>query len=318
MAKGFSGAIGLKDEDNNRVGVQHPLSVDGDSVYAKDIDISGSSIGTFTGEAISLFNDYDVEITDTTVTNPKTFTLRFNRPISTNQVAFGSKTGDLSNVKIQFKDMGGVVRGEIDDSANDTKYTSNFYQYLTPAGVIGKIVFIEMVVEFHTTDAVKLNGGFIPKLAQNESLIMGYDDSTGYPTYAKFDNGEFIIGGKIGLKDTSNNNINPATEDKQDNIITQLSAVSDTPVSFEDTSFVTGDSPVIFDLNTALGRDASKGYIVNDGAGDFTISVSNDGVAWGDEMTLKEDEVWRFANISVNSVRLTWVGTDSAYRASFI
>ena len=93
--------------------------------------------------------------------------------------------------------------------------------------------------------------------------------------------------------------------------------IADTPESFEDTSFVTGDSPATFDCNTALGRNATSGYIVNDGVGNFTVAFSIDGSVFGDEITMKKNEVINFINQSVDSIRFTWVA-DSSYRASVI
>jgi len=98
---------------------------------------------------------------------------------------------------------------------------------------------------------------------------------------------------------------------------TVLPAVSDTPEFFEDTSFVTGDSPVTLDINTALGRNATKGYIINDGAGNFTVAFSTDGAAFGDPITMKKNEVMNFEAIDVDSLKITWVA-DSAYRVSAI
>ncbi len=93
--------------------------------------------------------------------------------------------------------------------------------------------------------------------------------------------------------------------------------IADTPEFFEDTSFVTGDSPATLDVNTALGRNATKGYIVNDGAGDFTVAFSIDGSAFGDAITMKKNEILNFGNISVDSLKITWVA-DSSYRVSVI
>lgn len=152
----------LIDEDNNEINVQIPLPVDGDSVYAKDVDIDNSDIGTFTGDLLSLFYNYREEISDITASNPKTYTIHFKRPISSNQIGIGSLTGNFSNVKIQLKDLAGTVRTVIDDSANDTKYTSNVYAFT-------KNVFIEIVVEFFTSDAVKISGMYIPK-SQSRSI----------------------------------------------------------------------------------------------------------------------------------------------------
>ena len=84
-------------------------------------------------------------------------------------------------------------------------------------------------------------------------------------------------------------------------------AIADNPEFFEDTSFVTGDSPVTLDINTALGRNATQGYIVNDGDGNFTVAFSTNGSAFGDAVTMKKDEVLNFNNISVDSLKITWV-----------
>lgn len=94
-----------------------------------------------------------------------------------------------------------------------------------------------------------------------------------------------------------------------DNLIPRV----DTPATFEDTSFVVGDSPAILDVNTALGRNASEFSVINDGAGDFTVSISNDGVGFGDENTVKSGETYSLNRISVDSIRITHVA-DSSYR----
>jgi len=110
-----------------------------------------------------------------------------------------------------------------------------------------------------------------------------------------------------------------ATESKQDDIITAIGnipggSITDTPEYFEDTNFVTGDSPAIVDINTALGRNANYVQIINDGPGDFTIEASNDGVAFGDAITIKgTDPPFAYENLDIDSVRITWV-SDSAYR----
>lgn len=85
------------------------------------------------------------------------------------------------------------------------------------------------------------------------------------------------------------------------------------PQTFEDTSFVVGDSPVTLDVNTALGRNATEASIINDGAGSFTVAISNDGSSFGDEHTVNNGEVYSFSNLSIDSIRITHVA-DSAYR----
>lgn len=138
------------------VNVQNPMPTDSDSIYAKDLHNGTSNIGTFTGTIDSLFDNYEIEIIDNSATNPKTFTIGLQRPMTTTSFGMGSSTGDFSNVKLLFKDMSDTIRLTVDNSSNSTKFTSNVYQF-TP------VTFIKLVVEFHTTDPVRLNGAFSPK-----------------------------------------------------------------------------------------------------------------------------------------------------------
>ncbi len=93
--------------------------------------------------------------------------------------------------------------------------------------------------------------------------------------------------------------------------------IADTPEFFEDSSFVTGDSPADLDINAALGRNATKGYIDNDGAGEITVAFSIDGATFGDAIRLKKRKILRFDNISIDTMRVVWV-SDTSYTASFI
>lgn len=112
-----------------------------------------------------------------------------------------------------------------------------------------------------------------------------------------------------------------ANETKQDTMIASLATiatgvapVSDTPEYFEDTNFVTGDSPITLDINTALGRNATNTQVINDGPGSFTIESSTDGAAFGDPITIKaSDPPFCYEDIDIDSIRITWVA-DSAYR----
>lgn len=83
--------------------------------------------------------------------------------------------------------------------------------------------------------------------------------------------------------------------------------------SGEDSSFVTGDSPVTLDINATLGRNSVDGYILNDGAGDFTVTLSEDGSTFGQDITLKVGEQLDLRTLSIDSIKITWV-SDSAYR----
>jgi len=159
----------LIDEDGNRINVQNPLPVDGDSIYEKDLDIDLSDIGTFLPDDIgSLFDNTQNEIADGTATDPKTFTLVFHRPISTSSIGIATKTGDFSNVKLIMKTVAGDTRHTIDDSSNDTKYTSQLYAMVPQT-------FDTLVVEFHTADAVDIAGMTIPKIqSRSISSIEGF------------------------------------------------------------------------------------------------------------------------------------------------
>lgn len=160
---------------NEPVNVQNPFSTDGDSIYAKDVDIANSDKGDFTGDLEDLFNTYQNinVIEEISSTNPKTFTIKFKRPVTTNQIGFASATGsNFSNVKITAQAASGSIRIIVDDSANDTKKTDEIYAFT-------KTTFIKVVVEFHTIDPIGLNASFIPKIQSRAiSAIDGYISET--------------------------------------------------------------------------------------------------------------------------------------------
>ena len=85
------------------------------------------------------------------------------------------------------------------------------------------------------------------------------------------------------------------------------------PKFYEDTSFVAGDSPVVLDLNTDLGFNATEGWVANDGDGDFTVAYSVNGTDYSDEITVKIGEAESFNGLSVAKIRITRV-EDSSYR----
>jgi len=89
--------------------------------------------------------------------------------------------------------------------------------------------------------------------------------------------------------------------------------------SYEDTSFVVGDSPVVLDVFTDLARTnpAYNGEITCDGAGSILVAVSADGTVYGDNMTVKSGEKLVITSLTDKKVRITHSGTDSSYRARF-
>jgi hypothetical protein len=88
--------------------------------------------------------------------------------------------------------------------------------------------------------------------------------------------------------------------------------------TYEDASFIAGESPRTLDVNTDLGRNGKKGYIICDGPGDLQVEISKDGATWGGVHTMKQDEVFNFEGYTVDSIKLTHLGTDSGYRISVL
>lgn len=152
------------------ISVQHPLEVDGDSVYEKDIDTTNSDIGDFTGAVIDLFNDYTSSNVAAAVgsggANPKSFTIRLKRPVISSTLGIGSPDTSLSNGKLSLYGLNGVFIEELDLTADNTKRGVMLFQF-------AQTVFIEAVVEFHTDDEVTVGGIFIPK--SRHTTIGGID-----------------------------------------------------------------------------------------------------------------------------------------------
>lgn len=83
--------------------------------------------------------------------------------------------------------------------------------------------------------------------------------------------------------------------------------------TYEDTSFVTGDSPVTIDLLTDLARYGRSLLVTNDGPGNILVAVSNDGATYSDNRTVQASETFALDGLRLDSVQLTWVA-NSAYR----
>ncbi len=97
------------------------------------------------------------------------------------------------------------------------------------------------------------------------------------------------------------------------NVAVTSDYISGRSATFEDASFVTGDSPATHDVNGALGRNGHDGYLVNDGDGDLQYQVSNDGTTYGDAATLKKDETVKLTGLDISKIMITWVA-DCGYR----
>jgi len=157
--------VWLLDENDNRVWVQAPLPTDWDSLYSKDINTTLSSTWGFSWAITDLFDSVSTTITDATATNPKELTIVLKRPMDSWAIKICTDTWDFSNVTIILKDASWTVKATIDDSANNTKYTSKEY-VTTPTW------FCTMVVQFHTADAVTLGFMLVFKAIHTHSQLM--------------------------------------------------------------------------------------------------------------------------------------------------
>lgn len=84
--------------------------------------------------------------------------------------------------------------------------------------------------------------------------------------------------------------------------------------SYEDPSFVTGETGRVLNVNADLGRNASRGYFANDGSGDIKIKIAEgDGTVLGPTITIKPDDTFPFEGMDIDNIELTWVA-DTAYR----
>jgi len=100
---------------------------------------------------------------------------------------------------------------------------------------------------------------------------------------------------------------------KDPNRVPDVDTTRGRSVSYEDTSFLTGDSPAVHDVNTDLGRSGRDGFLINDGAGSFTIEISDEGTTYGGSHTVKAGEILKMKGIDIDKIRLTWIA-NSAYR----
>jgi len=180
--------FGLSDSGGNVSGPQYPIAVDGDSVYTKDIKSSLNDVGTFTGADLdTLFNNLDDSITDSSATNPKWFQFYLERPARVGSIALVAKTGNFSNVKITFKDRQGTVLDTIDDSANNTKYTS--HKYVETDAINACCVLIE----FYTADAVTVSFAYVRKILTVSAVISGEKPNGEFVNFKATANGNFKV-----------------------------------------------------------------------------------------------------------------------------
>jgi len=150
--------VGLMGSDGNLSNTQSPISVDGDSVYCKDIDSTHSDMGNFSGEICNFFNDLHSENIDSTTDNPKELLIHFNRTVITPLVGVGSSEGgSFSNVKVIGILSGGIETTLSDFSSDNTDRTTQFFSFPNTGLNAFKL-------QFHTTDTISITNIYIPKI----------------------------------------------------------------------------------------------------------------------------------------------------------
>ena len=103
---------------------------------------------------------------------------------------------------------------------------------------------------------------------------------------------------------------------KDPNWVTDIDTTRGRSVSYEDTNFIVGDSPVVLDINTDLSRNARDGYVICD-SGSFSVEISDNGTDYGGIHTVKIGEILRLKGVDMDSVRITWI-ENASYRCFFI
>jgi hypothetical protein len=156
------------------LGGVHPMPTGNDSIYTSDVDSTNSDIGDFTGDITDFFHDLFSVSENTTPDNPKTIKVWFKHSIQLYSMGFGcNETGkSFSNIKIKLFGSDEFIRETIDDSANNTKFTSKTYDF-GPSKANG------VIIEFHTADEICLSNIVIWKVNNVNSHILALDSLSG-------------------------------------------------------------------------------------------------------------------------------------------
>ncbi len=107
--------------------------------------------------------------------------------------------------------------------------------------------------------------------------------------------------------------INIMQEGQTINVLTGVATIQGNDTAYVDTSFTTGESPRVLNVESDLGRLGIDGYLVNDGDGDIMFEISKDGTTYGGQHTLKKNDAVNLRHRQISKIRLTWVA-DCGYR----
>jgi hypothetical protein len=183
--------VKIENENGVLIDVQHPFQTDGDSVYLKDIDVSNSDNGDFSGSITDYFDSLKTVNSDTTSNNPKNLMLWFNRTVYASAIGIGcdSLASNFGNsITVELLGSGEVVRQTI-NSTGDTN--SRLIQF-EPAAFNG------VNLKFNTTNTVCVSNITIRKELATASRIVGQNPD-GVPT-----NVRVTSDGDLSITDNSN------------------------------------------------------------------------------------------------------------------
>ena len=85
------------------------------------------------------------------------------------------------------------------------------------------------------------------------------------------------------------------------------------PKKYEGTVAVVG-TPATLNVNTDLGRNSGDGYIVCDGPGDLEVDLSDDGITFEEDISIKENETFDLGGLNTHTIKIDATSNGTAYR----
>lgn len=163
-------SVKLNDQNIFRnIDFMNPMPVNGPSTFVHDVNITNSSVGTFNGSILDIFDNRFSTITDNTSNNPKVITINFERTIQSTSFGFATASGNFSNVVIKWGITGVPDQLFYDGSADNTKRTFQNFPTIP-------LTFSRIIIEFHTADPVSISFFNAAKAYQRISQIQGQSD----------------------------------------------------------------------------------------------------------------------------------------------
>ena len=112
------------------------------------------------------FNGLHTRIQNNSADNPKILLCHLTRTAGSHQVGIGASSGNFSNVKISLLGSGHVTRTLVDESGDNTKYTSRNFEFEPQ-------LYNAIKIEFYTADTVTISNITVQKSKSVTSQIKG-------------------------------------------------------------------------------------------------------------------------------------------------